>query len=60
MATYGYKGWWIHEMFLHPSQMTVHMINGVTVQSPDGDIIRVKSFHAAKCLITRRSSKDQL
>ena len=52
MNTFAYKIGWIHETFLHPSQMTANMINGVKAQIGEL-VVHVKSVHAAKCFITR-------
>lgn len=53
MHTFKYKGWYIHENF----NTSIGIEVGVMVQSPDYELITVKSIHAAKCLITRRIKK---
>jgi hypothetical protein len=45
MLTWKYKGCWIHDSFT---------AGEVLVQFPDYTLRRVRSVHAAKCLITRR------
>lgn len=57
MNTFAYKGWHIHETFLSKGQAALSHENGVSVLSPTGETIPVKSVHAAKCLITRRKKK---
>jgi len=54
MQTFKYKGWYIHENFTD-NRLGIEI--GVMVQSPDYELITVKSIHAAKCLITRRIKK---
>lgn len=53
MYTFKYKGFYIHDNFTSGE---------VKVQTPDYDIIYVKSVHAAKCVISRiinRGVKDE-
>lgn len=58
MFTVSYKGWFIHETFLHPSQMTSWVANGIRVLSPSGETTSVASMHAAKCFITRHINRN--
>lgn len=54
MNTFKYKNCYIHETFLSEEIRPMSVENGVKIQAPDGKLIKAKSIHAAKCLITRR------
>lgn len=54
MNTFRYKNCYIHETFLSEGIRPMSVENGVKIQTADGMLIKAKSIHAAKCLITRR------